>query len=208
MARPASDISSRILHAARERFLLEGVDGASLRNIAKDAGTNIGMVYYYFKTKDELFEAVVAEVYTHILDDIKATLSADTTPEQRLSQLYARVAALSDEEFQVVRLLLREALISSARLSRIARLFLEGHIPLVLRMMADGSAHGRLRSDLHPVALMAATFVLGLMPQIARRLLASTDLPFAGLLPSGAAVADTMISVLLEGIAARSGKKD
>jgi AcrR family transcriptional regulator len=45
MARPASDIAPRIVHAARERFLFEGVDGASLRNIAKDAGTNIGMVY-------------------------------------------------------------------------------------------------------------------------------------------------------------------
>ena len=31
MARPRSDIAPRILHAARERFLAEGVDGASLR---------------------------------------------------------------------------------------------------------------------------------------------------------------------------------
>jgi AcrR family transcriptional regulator len=44
MARPASDIQKRIFVAARARFLSEGVDGASLRQIAKDAGTNIGMV--------------------------------------------------------------------------------------------------------------------------------------------------------------------
>ena len=45
MARPRSDIEPRIVHAARRRFLKEGVDGASLRTIAKDAGTSIGMVY-------------------------------------------------------------------------------------------------------------------------------------------------------------------
>ena len=31
MARPRSDVGPRIVHAARERFLKEGVDGASLR---------------------------------------------------------------------------------------------------------------------------------------------------------------------------------
>jgi AcrR family transcriptional regulator len=36
----------------------DGVDGASLREIAREAGTNIGMVVYYFATKDDLFLAV------------------------------------------------------------------------------------------------------------------------------------------------------
>jgi AcrR family transcriptional regulator len=44
MARPRSDIRPRLLASARARFLREGVDGASLRSIAKDAATNIGMV--------------------------------------------------------------------------------------------------------------------------------------------------------------------
>ena len=46
MARPRGDIAPRILHAARKRFLVEGVDGASLRAIARDARTNKGMIYY------------------------------------------------------------------------------------------------------------------------------------------------------------------
>ena len=37
MARPRSDIQPRIVEAARYRFLRAGVDGASLREIAKDA---------------------------------------------------------------------------------------------------------------------------------------------------------------------------
>ena len=67
MPRPPSDIAARIVEAARDRFLLQGVDGASLRSIAADAGTNIGMVYYYFKTKDDLFLAVIEEAYAQLL---------------------------------------------------------------------------------------------------------------------------------------------
>jgi len=60
------------VEAAPSRFLLEGVDGASLRSIARDAGTSIGMVYYYFKTKDELFLAVIETAYRGLLVDFSA----------------------------------------------------------------------------------------------------------------------------------------
>ncbi|HKU38849.1 MAG TPA: TetR/AcrR family transcriptional regulator [Polyangiales bacterium] len=200
MARPASDIAPRIVHAARERFLFEGVDGASLRNIAKDAGTNIGMVYYYFKTKDELFLAVVEEVYAHLLEDMRRILAEDAPPDQRMAKLYQRVAAMSEDEFKIVRLILREALVSSARLTGLANRFQAGHVPLVLALLGDGVAQERLRSDLHPVAMLGAMFVLGLMPQLARRLLAATELSFAPLLPPPAAVANSMFEILLHGI--------
>ncbi len=70
MGRTRSDLGPRIIEAARGRFLREGVDGASLRAIAADAGTSIGMVYYYFPTKDDLFFAVVEETYQHVLEDL------------------------------------------------------------------------------------------------------------------------------------------
>src|SRR6185295_5828153 len=71
MARPPTDIRQRILGAARARFLAEGVDGASLREIARDAKTTIGMVSYYFPAKDDLFLAVVEEVYAVLLGDLE-----------------------------------------------------------------------------------------------------------------------------------------
>lgn len=200
MARPPSDIAPRIVHAARERFLFEGVDGASLRNIAKDAGTNIGMVYYYFKTKDDLFLAVVEEVYGKLLEDMRGIMAEALPADERIARLYQRVAAMSDDESKTVRLILREALVSSARLGRVAQRFLEGHIPLILNLLQQGAAEGRLRSDLHPVALMGPMFILGLLPQIARKQLAGTDLPFVDQLPPGSMVAKMMYDVLLHGI--------
>ena len=58
MGRTPSDIAPRIVHAARRRFLSDGVEGASLRAIARDARTSIGMIYYYYPAKDDLFLAV------------------------------------------------------------------------------------------------------------------------------------------------------
>jgi AcrR family transcriptional regulator len=205
MARPASDLSPRIVHAARERFLLEGVDGASLRQIAKDAGTNIGMVYYYFKTKDELFLAVVEEVYVVMLADFAKALDDGLPPEQRIERLYQRIARMDDTEFKVLRLILREALISSKRLQSLAERFEHGHLPMIGRLMQQGLAEGRFRSDVHPLAIAAATAALGIMPQLVQRLLARSALPIAPLLPAPEQAAEAMSKILLRGIAKPPG---
>jgi len=200
MARPPSDIRERLLHAARERFLTEGVDGASLRKIAEDAGTNIGMVYYYYKTKDDLFFAVVEEVYSVLLSDLKVALDARNAPTDRLRALYARVAQLKTHEMDVLRLMLREALVSSERLRRLATRFEQGHIPLVLQMLGDGVATQQLSGSLHPAAMLAATFSLAVMPQLAHRLVSTARPELAALLPTREETADIMCNVLLQGI--------
>ena len=200
MARPASDIRHRILKAAGERFLLQGVDGASLRGIAKDAGTSIGMVYYYFKTKDELFLAVVEDAYGKLLGDLAHALGSEAAPEQQLERLYARIAHMDEREFKIVRMIMREALISSTRLTHLAKRFERGHVPLVLQAFRDGVQSAHL-DDRHPAVLAAATMTLGMMPQILHRLVSAASLPVAGLLPSREATAEALAEVLLFGIA-------
>lgn len=202
MARPASDISPRIVHAARERFLMQGVDGASLRDIAKGAGTNIGMVYYYFKTKDELFLAVVEEVYAGFVADLTLALSDSAVPaEQRVRRIYARLAAMNEIEFQVLRLILREALVSSERLQKLVARFSHGHLPLVASLLAEGIADGSFRADRNPLAMFAATFSMAVMPQIAHRMISASQLPIAQHLPSPQEAAGALGDVLLFGIA-------
>lgn len=199
MARPRSDIAPRILHAARARFLLEGVDGASLRQIAADAGTSIGMVYYYYPTKDELFLAVVEEIYAGLLHDLEQALGHEEPAEERLRRLFARIAAMSDDEFTVVRLMVREALVSSARLSRLVDRFSKGHLPLVLKAMVEGIAAGEITDQHHPAVLVASTATLAIVPQIMRRLLGGS-LPAGVAIPSADALAVELIDVLMRGI--------
>ena len=51
----------RIRHAARTEFLEKGFRSASLRNIVKSVGMTTGAFYGYYKSKEELFEALVKE---------------------------------------------------------------------------------------------------------------------------------------------------
>jgi AcrR family transcriptional regulator len=161
MARPRSDIAPRILRAARLRFLAKGVDGASLRGIAADARTSIGMVYYYFPTKDDLFLGVVESVYLGFLQDLERTLDARKPVGERIEGLYARIGAVSRLEREVLRLVLREALTSPARMNRLIRRFRRGHVPLLLALVRDGFAAGTFAPDLSPPLVLMTMMALG-----------------------------------------------
>jgi len=50
----------RLVEGAREVLHAQGVERTTLADIAQAADVPVGNVYYYFKTKDELVEAVVA----------------------------------------------------------------------------------------------------------------------------------------------------
>jgi AcrR family transcriptional regulator len=60
--RNAAITRAAILEAARKRFAREGYDGASVREIASDAGVDAALINRYFGSKDDLFAEVVSVI--------------------------------------------------------------------------------------------------------------------------------------------------
>jgi AcrR family transcriptional regulator len=202
MARPRSDIQKRIVLAARTRFLADGVDGASLRHIARSARTSIGMVYYYFPTKDDLFLAVVEDVYSVVLGEILPALDPSLPVQERILRMYTRIGALTDDEIQVIRLVLREALVSSARLDRIVERFQRGHLPLMFQLVFDGLGNGTFDPGIHPIVIFLAMMGLGGPGQLLRRI-ADGRSPVPDI-PKGAQLSQQMLGIFLHGVAPRA----
>ncbi len=76
-----------ITEAAKTEFSENGFRGASLRNIVKKANVTTGAFYGYFKSKEELFDALVGEQAEHMMNTyIRAQESfAALTPEEQLA---------------------------------------------------------------------------------------------------------------------------
>jgi AcrR family transcriptional regulator len=181
--------------------LAQGVEGASLRAIARDAGTNLGMVYYYFPSKDALFMAVVEDVYAKLLDDLAAVLAAaGPGVEKQVEGLYERLADLSDLELQVLGLVMREAVGSSGRIGGLFERFARGHIPLLVGMFGSAQSRGELRPELPPLVLVLGTLAAGLVPQMIRRRLAAAQVPVSEALPAPKQLAHLLARLVLHGM--------
>lgn len=188
MPRPRGDIRERVLDAAEAEFSRLGVDGAALRSIARGAGTNIGMIYYYFPTKDDLFLGVIERHYHGILARLGQALNPELPFEARVERLYAALGQFTPPELSTIRLVLREALSSSDRRDRILARFATGHLPMIVSLVGSGMREGKFDRSLHPAIVLACLGGIGMFPQLAARFLApslaasgSTDLVPPGL---------------------------
>lgn len=64
MAKEIKDDKSaeqKILDAAKQVFMENGLDGARMQDIADKAGINKALLHYYFRSKDKLFERIFFE---------------------------------------------------------------------------------------------------------------------------------------------------
>lgn len=146
------ELKRQIIDAAAEAFSRSGYDGARIERIAKEAGCTRALVYFYFKDKAALFEAVLND-----------------TVERRTTQMEGLPASLADglaywfganmAEPRRIRLVMQEALSGRTMASKRAR-YLEEQLKIV-ELFQQG---GLLRRDLAPRKLLLIILALTSFP--------------------------------------------
>src|SRR6185312_1101567 len=77
-----------ILKSALEEFSHEGVTGARTDEIARRAGVNKALLYYYFKDKDGLYAAALEQVFTGLHDHVMTVLDNPRLPAKEKLMKY------------------------------------------------------------------------------------------------------------------------
>ena len=62
---------NKILEVGRRMFFENGFDGTGIRAVMREVGLDVGAFYYYFKTKDELFDEVLADFFAPYRQDFE-----------------------------------------------------------------------------------------------------------------------------------------
>ncbi len=102
-----ADISRYIRDAAFSLFLEKGYDGTNIREIAEEAGYKAPSIYFYYKSKDELFLQVLEDVWqNHIRAIEKLVLSTSNICIDPKELFRKRIEAIYTD-FAAYRFLLR-----------------------------------------------------------------------------------------------------
>jgi len=62
-----NETKTKIINAARKLFSEKGFDGVSMEDIAQASGVRKSLIYYYFPSKEVLFE----EIWINVIDEIE-----------------------------------------------------------------------------------------------------------------------------------------
>ncbi|MCD6067925.1 MAG: TetR/AcrR family transcriptional regulator [Bacteroidetes bacterium] len=103
-----SNTEQKILDAAEEVFHQKGYDGARMQEIAEEAGINKGLLHYYFKTKDKLFEAIFSMALNRMVSKISAILDLDISLDQKIDLIVEQYMALFTRNPNLPRFVLNE----------------------------------------------------------------------------------------------------
>lgn len=87
MKTPVKDLSTeeKILKAANTCFTEKGYAGTRTRDIAEEAGINLALLNYYFRSKEKLFEKIMLEKMQQMFGAILPILVAtETTLDEKI----------------------------------------------------------------------------------------------------------------------------
>jgi AcrR family transcriptional regulator len=84
--REKEELKEAILKAAKKLFLTKGYDKTSIRNIADEIEYSPGIIYHYFKDKDEVFHALHTEGFGELRKRMQI-LSVVADPMERLKAM-------------------------------------------------------------------------------------------------------------------------
>jgi TetR/AcrR family transcriptional regulator len=175
-----------ILEAALKEFAHEGVAGARTEEIARSAGVNKALLYYYFKDKDGLYAAVLDQVFTGLYSRVNAVLDRpDLTPREKLLQYAATHYDYIAGSPLYPRLVQREFMRTGPNSTSLLESILEEHgqpvYDKLIRLIEQGVRKGEFRQGIDPsqtVTSILGTIAFYFISIPAQRLMTSGD-PFA-----------------------------
>ncbi|HEY5976553.1 MAG TPA: TetR/AcrR family transcriptional regulator [Solirubrobacterales bacterium] len=148
---PPIDKRRNILDAAVRVFARQGFHSTRVSDIADEAEVAYGLVYHYFKSKDEVLNELFTERWSLLLAAIDEADASSNTPREKMSAVAAFIVDSYRHEPELMKVIIVEV-------TRAANSFGRTHLPEIRRaydsiakIVADGQELGAFRRDIDPV---------------------------------------------------------
>ena len=162
MTERTTDRRRELLDAAVRVFARNGFRAARVGDIAEEAGVAHGLLYHYFRSKDEVLETIFRETWQLLQADLERIEAAGVPLREQLrrfARIYLGSWLMTPE---LIAVLVREIARSPAvgnRIDEVRVVFLS-----LQRIIAAGRERGEVRADCDPQ--LAAWAVYGALEEI------------------------------------------
>jgi AcrR family transcriptional regulator len=186
----------QLLDAAVRVFARSGYHACRVGDITEEAGVAHGLLYHYFKSKDEVLDAVFRDAWGDVLEAFRGIEESDETPREQLAHVAAILLRSWRRDPDLVRVLVREIGRTpqvQTKVDQFGQAFTS-----IERIVARGQEQGVFRSDLD--ARLLAWIFYGAIEEILTGWV-------LGQLPDGDGDVEhaerTVVDVVCEGMAVR-----
>jgi TetR/AcrR family fatty acid metabolism transcriptional regulator len=147
---PPIDKRRQILDAAICVFARQGFHATRVSDIADEAGVAYGLVYHYFKSKEEVLNELFSERWSLLLAAIEEADGSVATPRSKLEAVAGFIVDSYRHNPELMKVIIVEV-------TRAANSFGRTHLPeirrayeSIARIVAEGQESGAFRRDIEP----------------------------------------------------------
>jgi TetR/AcrR family fatty acid metabolism transcriptional regulator len=157
-----ADRRGQILAAAVKVFAKKGFHASRVGDVAEEAGVAYGLVYHYYKSKEDLLETIFRTTWTEMLARVREVEEAGVPASEAVRQVTALLLRTWRRDPDLVRVLVREV----TRSQHVQREVEE--ITHAMQALEDlvrrGQESGEFRADLDP--RLAAVVFYGALDEV------------------------------------------
>jgi AcrR family transcriptional regulator len=169
-SRQEPDRRREILEAALRVFSERGFHGATIKEIAREAGIrSSALIYWYFEDKEDLFGEVLASHVPVVRAVAELGPLMEVEPEEVLTRLGRAYLAFDETNTRVLRLVIGEAVLRPEVAERFVAVGPERVLGFLKAYLGRQVELGRLRP--HDVRSSARAYIGMLIPQLAGKVL-------------------------------------
>jgi AcrR family transcriptional regulator len=159
-------IMERIVQAGRKLFARQGFHATGMRQIAKMAQVSIGSLYHYFRSKDELFLAVVRQAFEERLNQARELMRQGLPAPEILRQVLSMYFGTIRQEPETAQLLSRVWAPEDAAIWKKLGALMEEYAQAIAGILEEAMASEAIR-PVHP--LLTAYALLGMAGAVTLR---------------------------------------
>jgi len=147
----AADKRRQILDAAVRVFARQGFHSTRVSDIADEAGVAYGLVYHYFRSKDQVLNELFSERWSLLLATIEETEGNGTPPRERLAAVAGFIFDSYRHDPELMKVIIVEVTRAANSFGRTHLAEIRNAYELIANIVAEGQAEGAFRDDIDPI---------------------------------------------------------
>lgn len=147
---PPVDKRRQILDAAIRVFARQGFHATRVADIADEAGVAYGLVYHYFRSKEEVLNELFSERWSLLLAAIEETDRSGATPRGKLEAVATFIIESYRHDPELMKVIIVEVTRAANSFGRTHLAEIRAAYESIARIVAAGQEAGAFRRDLDP----------------------------------------------------------
>ncbi|MFT3903670.1 MAG: TetR/AcrR family transcriptional regulator [Niabella sp.] len=183
----------RIKEAARKVFMQKGYAATRTRDIAEEAGINLALLNYYFRSKEKLFQEVMSEKFRQLFSVVLPIINKeDLSLEKKLEILVENYIDLLLANQDLPLFVLSEIRVNPERFKEAVQ---------IQKILKDSSLIRQLhekRPDINPLQFVMSLLGMAIFPFVAKPILFANDSGFNDMMQERKKLVSKWIKIILK----------